>query len=249
MDRYVDRLKIKFTEEERFNILINTITTCMDPHSDYFPPVEKRSFDEQMSGRFFGIGASLKEEDGNIKINSLLTGSPAWKSGEIEVGDIIIKVAQGKEEPVDLTGYLVSDAVKIIRGNKGTEVRLTLKKQGGSIKVVSIIRDEIVQDEGFARSAIIKGKNKIGYIYLPEFYADFERPNGARSAIDVAKEVMKLKNENVDGIIIDLRNNGGGSLMDVVRMVGLFIPEGPVVQVRDREGKPTVLSDNDKTVL
>ncbi len=249
MDKNYERLKYKFTDDDRFNLLINSITSYMDPHSDYFPPVEKRSFDEQMSGRFFGIGASLKEEEGSIKIASLLTGSPAWKSGEIQVGDAILKVAQGKQEPVDLTGYAVEDAVKIIRGNKGTEVRLTLKKQDGSIKPVILIRDEIVQDEGFARSAIIKEKNKIGYIYLPEFYADFERPNGARSAIDVAKEIQKLKEENVDGIIMDLRNNGGGSLMDVVNMVGLFIPDGPIVQVKDREGKPTMLSDNDRSVL
>lgn len=248
LDRNYDRLKIKFDDDERFNMLINTITTYMDPHSDYFPPIEKRSFDEQMSGKFYGIGASLKEEEGVIKIGTLLTGSPAWKSGEIQVGDIVMKVAQGKEEPVDLTGYFVEDAVKIIRGTKGTEVRLTMKKQDGSIKVISLIRDEIIQDEGFARSAIVNGKNKIGYIFLPEFYADFEG-NGARSAIDVAKEVKKLKDENVDGIVIDLRNNGGGSLMDVVNIVGLFIPEGPVVQVKDRDGKPMVLGDNDKSVL
>jgi carboxyl-terminal processing protease len=249
MDRNYDRLKVKFNDEERFNILINTITSHMDPHSDYFPPVEKRSFDEQMSGKFYGIGASLKEEDGVIKIGTLLTGSPAWKSGEVQVGDVVMKVAQGKGEPVDLTGYFVEDAVKIIRGTKGTEVQLTLKKQDGSKKVVSLIRDEIVQDEGFARSAIVNGKNKIGYIFLPEFYANFDEANGARSAIDVAKEVQKLKDANVDGIIIDLRNNGGGSLMDVVNMVGLFIPEGPVVQVRSKDEKPMVLGDNDKSVL
>jgi carboxyl-terminal processing protease len=249
MERNYERMKVKFNDEERFNMLINTITSHMDPHSDYFPPVEKRSFDEQMSGKFYGIGASLKEEEGVIKINTLLTGSPAWKSGEIQVGDVVTKVAQGKGEPVDLTGYFVEDAVKIIRGTKGTEVQLTLKKQDGSIKVISLIRDEIVQDEGFARSAIVNGKNKIGYIFLPEFYADFEDPNGARSFVDVAREVQKLKNENVDGIVLDLRNNGGGSLMDVVNMVGLFIPEGPVVQVKSKDEKPMVLGDNDKSVL
>ena len=249
MDRSIDRMKVKFTDENRFNSFVNSITSYMDPHSDYFPPVDKRYFDEQMSGRFFGIGASLKEEEGNIKIASLITGSPAWKSGAIQVGDVVTKVAQGKEEPVDLTGFMVEDAVKIIRGSKGTEVRLTLRKQDGSTNVVPIVRDEIVQDEAFVRSAIINGVNKIGYIYLPEFYADFERPNGARSAVDVAREVQKLKAENVDGIILDLRNNGGGSLMDVVHMVGLFIPDGPVVQVKGRDGKPTVLGDNDKSVL
>lgn len=162
-----------------------------------------------MSGRFFGIGASLQYEDGNIKIASVLTGSPAYKSGELQAGDIIQKVAQGKEEPVDLTGYLVTDAVKVIRGKKGTEVRLTVKKLDGTVKIVSLVRDEIVQDESFARSAIVnEGGSKVGYIFLPEFYADFDRPNGNRSYIDVAKEVTKLKEEKVDGIVIDLRNNG-----------------------------------------
>lgn len=250
MDRYFDRLKLKMTDDDRFNIYVNVITETMDPHTTFFPPVEKRYFDEQMSGRFFGIGASLKDEDGQIKIATLLTGSPAWKSGEIQVGDAIMKVGEGPKEPVDLTGYLVEDAVKLIRGKKGTEVKLTLKKTDGSIKVVTLVRDEIVQDETFARSAIVKeGSSKIGYIFLPEFYADFDNPKGNRSYIDVAKEVVKLKEEKVDGIIIDLRNNGGGSLYDVVQMAGLFIEEGPIVQVKDRDGKPQILRDKDKSVL
>ncbi|HLL43736.1 MAG TPA: carboxy terminal-processing peptidase, partial [Segetibacter sp.] len=249
MTKNFDRLKLKFNDDDRFNLFINTITSYMDPHSDYFPPLEKRSFDEQMSGKFYGIGASLKEEDGNIKVASLLTGSPAWKSEQIQVGDVVAKVGQGKEEPVELTGLAVEDAVKIIRGNKGTEVRLSLKKQDGSLKVVSIIRDEIVQDEVYVRSAVINGKEKIGYIYLPDFYADYEKPDGHRCAQDVAKEVEKLKAEGVDGIVMDLRSNGGGYLPEVVEMVGLFIPEGPIVQVKDREGRPTVLKDNDRSVL
>jgi carboxyl-terminal processing protease len=250
MTRTFDRLKVKFNEEERFNMLVNTITSAMDPHTTFFPPVEKRYFDEQMSGRFYGIGASLKPEDGNIKIGSLVTGSPAWKSQQITVGDVVMKVGQGAEEPVDLTGYDVEDAVKIIRGKKNTEVRLYLKKGDGSLKTVTLIRDEIVTDETFARSMIINENNKrIGYIFLPEFYADWERPNGARSAMDVAREIIKLKEQNVDGIIMDLRNNGGGSLYDVVQMVGFFIEDGPIVQVKDREGNPNVLRDRDKTVL
>ena len=249
MNKTFDRMKLKFGDDERFNLFINTITSYMDPHSDYFPPIEKRSFDEQMSGKFYGIGASLKDEDGNIKVATLLTGSPAWKSGQIQVGDVITKVAQGKAEPVELTGLAVEDAVKIIRGNKGTEVRLTLRKQDGTIKIVPIIRDEIVQDEVYVRSAIVNGKEKIGYIFLPDFYADYEKPDGHRCSRDVAREVEKLKAEGVDGIIIDLRNNGGGYLPEVVEMVGLFIPDGPVVQVKDREGRPTVLKDNDKTVI
>lgn len=250
MDRTFERFRFKFSDDDKFNVFVNAITTTMDPHTEFFPPVDKRYFDEEMSGRFFGIGASLQYDDGNIKVSSVLTGSPASKSGEIQPGDIILKVGQGKEEPVDLTGFVVTDAVKVIRGKKGTEVRLTIKKPDGTTKVVTLIRDEIVQDETFARSAIVKnGNSKIGYIFLPEFYADFDHPNGARSYVDVAKEVTKLKEEQVDGIVIDLRNNGGGSLYDVVQMAGLFIEEGPIVQVKDRENKPSVLKDKDRTVL
>ncbi|MBL0152739.1 MAG: carboxy terminal-processing peptidase [Chitinophagaceae bacterium] len=250
MDRTFERYRFKFTDDDKFNLFVNAITTTMDPHTEFFPPVDKRYFDEEMSGRFFGIGASLQYDDGNIKVASVITGSPAWKSGEIQPGDVIVKVGQGKEDPTELTGFVVTDAVKLIRGQKGTEVRLTLKKQDGTLKTVSLIRDEIVQDETFARSAIVKeGPTKIGYIFLPEFYADFEHPNGNRSYIDVAKEVTKLKAEKVDGIVIDLRNNGGGSLYDVVQMAGLFIDEGPIVQVKDRDDKPSILKDKDRSVL
>ena len=250
MDRTYDRIKAKFDDNERFNSYVNTITNLMDPHTDYFPPIEKRAFDEQMSGRFYGIGAQLQEQDGIIKITSLLTGGPAWKSGELLANDIIVKVAQGKGEAVDITGYDITDAVKLIRGTKGSEVRLTIKRQDGSVKIVTLIRDEIVQDESFARSAIVYENNKkIGYIYLPDFYADFDRPEGARCSDDVAKEIIKLKAENVSGIVMDLRFNGGGSLYEVVQMVGLFIKDGPVVQVRDKEGKSSVLSDKNSDIL
>ncbi len=252
LDRNYNRIKVKFTEDERFNAYINVITNAMDPHSDYFAPVEKRAFDEQMSGRFYGIGAQLQEQqDGSIKIMSLVPGGPAFKSGEIMVNDVIVKVGQGgKDEMVDISGYEVTDAVKLIRGNKGTEVKLTLKKADGTYKTVAILRDEIVQDEGFARSVVVKnGDKKIGYIMLPDFYANFEDPKGARSSVDVAKEVVKLKEEKVDGIVIDLRNNGGGSLYEVIQMVGLFIKQGPVVQVRDRDGKSMVMDDRDQSVL
>ncbi len=250
MDRTFERMMVKVSVDDRFNSYVNIITESMDPHSTFFPPVDKRYFDEQMSGKFYGIGASLREDEGNIKIGTLLAGSPAWKSGQVQVGDIVLKVAQGSAEPVELTGFVIEDAVKIIRGKKGTEVRLTLKKSDGSIKVVTLIRDEIVQDETFARSAVINtAKGRIGFIYLPEFYANFDDPKGARCSEDVRKEVIKLKEQKVDGIVMDLRNNGGGSLYDVVQMVGLFIEGGPIVQVKDRDGKPQVYFDRDKSVL
>jgi carboxyl-terminal processing protease len=252
MDRNFERLKLKFTEDERFSLYINAISESMDPYTSYFAPVEKRAFDEQMKGSFFGIGAQLREDEGVIKVVSLVTGSPAWKSGEIQINDIFLKVAQGNNEPVDLAGFAVEDAVKLIRGNKGTEVRLTIKKSDGSTKVVSLIRDEIKQDETYARSAIInQNGNKIGYIYLPEFYADFEKQDGNRCSMDVAAELIKLKSEKVDGVILDLRNNGGGFLTEVTNMVGLFIKDGPVVQVKDRDGTidDNTWRDRDASVL
>jgi carboxyl-terminal processing protease len=250
LDRSFNRQKLIFTGQEQFNTYVNVITDLMDPHTEYFPPVESRSFEEDLSGRFYGIGAQLRDDDGAIKIASLITGSPAWKSQKVQVNYEIIKVGQGKDEPVDVRGYAVTDVVKLIRGTKGTEVKITFKKPDGTTEVVSLIRDEIVQDEQFARSAVINESNgKVGYIYLPEFYADFDHPNGNRCSQDVANEIVKLKNENVKGIILDLRNNGGGSLPEVVNMVGLFIKQGPVVQVKDRNGKPAILSDNDTSVL
>lgn len=250
LDRFYTTLKNHNKPDDLFSDFVNAITTTMDPHTTYFAPVDMRSFNEELSGTFYGIGAQLKEEDGKIKVSSLVSGGPAWKSGNIQPEDEIIKVAQGTGVPVDVTGYAVADAVKLIRGaSKGSEVRLTLKKADGTTKVVALLRDEIRLDDKFAKSAIINSTNKIGYIYLPEFYVDFERANGAKCSEDVAKEVEKLKNENVDGIIIDLRGNGGGSLYEVVRMAGLFIEDGPIVQVKGRDERSNVLRDNDKNVL
>ncbi len=250
ISRNFDRIINKVKPEDRFDMLVNVITNTMDPHTTFFPPIEKRSFDEQMSGRFYGIGASLKNDDGAIRIATIVAGLPAWKSQQMAIGDQVLKVGQASTEPVDLTGFEVEEAVKLIRGKKGTEVRLTTKKADGSIKIITMIRDEVILDETYARSAVVKeGDKRIGYIFLPEFYADWERPNGPRSAQDVGKEIIKLKEQNVDGIIMDLRNNGGGSLYDVVQIAGYFIPEGPIVQVKDREGNPTVLKDRDRSVL
>ena len=250
MDRYFTTKKTRENMDANFSTFVNSITGNMDPHTNYLPPIDLRSFNESMSGRFFGIGAQLKEDDGKIKISSLVSGGPAWKSGELKENDEIIKVAQGKEEPVDVTGYAVSDAVKLIRGSqKGTEVRLTVKRIDGTEKVVVLIRDDIKLEDTFAKSAIIKTDNKIGYIYLPEFYADFDRPNGARCAVDVAKEIEKLKLEKVDGIILDLRGNGGGSLFDVVQMAGLFIKDGPICQVKGRDAKANILPDKNSGIL
>ncbi len=240
---YFKRLK-KLDDDDRFALYVNSITNTEDPHTDYFPPEDKKKFDEMMSGTFFGIGAQLSPADGKITVAEILVGSPCWKQGELKAGDEIIKVAQGDSAAVDVQGYDLDDAVKLIRGPKGTTVKLTVKKVDGATKVIPIVRGEVQRDEVFAKSAIIKGaEGPVGYIYLPEFYSDFQRINGRRCAEDVAIEVMKLKNAGVKGIILDLRSNGGGSLSDVVDMAGLFIDQGPIVQVKTMNSAPVTLSD------
>lgn len=248
-DYFFKRLH-KLDDEDRFALFINAITNTEDPHTDFLPPEDKSRFDEVMSGSFYGIGAQLQEDEGNVKVIAIIPGSPCWKQGQLKVNDIIQKVAQGSAEPVDVEGRDLDDVVKMIRGNKGTTVKLTVKKVDGSVRVIPIVRGEVLREEVFAKSAIIEDKGaKTGYIYLPEFYADFNRINGRRCAEDVAIEIQKLKNAGVTGIILDLRYNGGGSLQDVVDMAGLFIDEGPVVQVKTNEGAPEKLYDRAKGTL
>ena len=251
MDRTFDRYRTKFDNDEKFSVFVNTITSLMDLHTEYMLPLDKRYFDETLSGSFDGIGAQLGYDEGNIKIVAVIPGGPAQKSSQVEVGDVVVRVGQGPDTPVELAGFDVTDAVKLIRGKKGTEVRLTLRKKDGTLKTVSLVRDKIVQDETYVRSAVInQGASRIGYIFLPEFYANFNDPSDPhRSAVDVENEVRKLKAEKVDGIVIDLRNNGGGSLNDVVQMAGLFIDRGPIVQVKSRNRQPEVLKDNESGVL
>jgi carboxyl-terminal processing protease len=187
-----------------------------------------------------------------VRVANIIPGSPCWKQGDLKEGDLILKVGQGNEEPVDITDWRVDEAVKLIRGKKGTEVRLTVKHLDGSTEVISIIRDVVIIEETYAKSAVLQLGDvdaAIGYIHLPKFYADFSNAGGRNSAEDMKREVKKLRNENVKGIIIDLRNNGGGSLQDVVSMAGLFIPQGPVVQVRPKaNATATTLDDYDSTV-
>lgn len=238
----------KITNKDRFSTYINTITGLYDPHTEYFAPKEKKKFDQSMSGQFEGIGARLQSKDGILKVSEVIVGSPSFKQGELKAGDEIHKVAQGANEPKDITDMDMDDAIDLIKGKKGTEVRLTVKKPDGSFKVIPIIRDVIEMDETYAKSAILNNKKKIGYIYLPMFYADFTRNGAHRCSADMKKEIEKLKNQGVEGIIVDLRDNGGGSLQEVVEMAGLFISRGPVVQVKDKAGKVYVMEDKNSDI-
>jgi carboxyl-terminal processing protease len=219
-----------------------------DPHTYYFAPTEKDRFDQSMSGKLEGIGARLQRNNGVTEVSELISGGPAWRGRELDPGDQIIKVAQGKDEPVDVVGMKLDDVVKKIKGPKGTEVRLTVKKADGSIKIVSIIRDIVEIEETYAKSSIVEKKGmKYGVIYLPKFYIDFENNDSRDSAKDIAIEIDRLKKEGVQGIVMDLRDNGGGSLKTVVDIAGLFIEEGPIVQTRDRKNIE-VLYDHDPKV-
>lgn len=250
-DRYFKRLK-KLNDNDRFSLFVNSITGSEDPHTDFLPPEDKKRFDEMMSGSFIGIGASLQQqEDGKIKVAAIITGSPSWKQGHLKADDVIMKVGQGDLAAVDVEGMETDDVVKLIRGPQDTEVRLTVKHADGTTEVVPIIRGKVDMEDTFAKSAIVENKGKkIGYIYLPEFYADFQgNGSGHSSARDVATEVTKLKAEHVDGIVLDLRNNGGGSLTDVVDMAGIFIGKGPVVQVRASGNQSVTLKSQNSAPL
>ncbi|MBA2421732.1 MAG: carboxy terminal-processing peptidase [Chitinophagales bacterium] len=237
-------------ENDWMAIYLNCISNIEDPHSEYFPPVQKQNFDIQLSGQLEGIGAQLQQRDGDIKIMNIVPGSASWREGQLKANDVILKVAQGNQEPVNVEGMRLDKAIQLIRGKKGTEVRLTVKKPDGSILTVPIIRDIVVLEATYAQSAIINsGESKIGYIRLPEFYLPMGQEGGRSSAADVEKELKKLKAEGVAGIILDLRDNGGGSLQEAVKIGGLFISQGPVVQVRPRSGKPNVMYDSDPSVV
>ena len=249
LNEYFDFIEKELERDDWFAIFLNSIVERFDPHTFYFSPDDKEKFDVSMSGTFQGIGARLQKKESGVEVSELISGGPAWRGKELEAGDLILKVAQGKEEPLDIAGMRLDDVVKKIKGPKGTEVRLTVKKVDGTIKVISIIRDEVETEETFAKSSVVeKDGKKYGIIYLPKFYISFENKENRDAFKDVAAEIEKLKAQNIDGLVMDLRDNGGGSLETVVKMVGLFIPEGPIVQVKAPGRNPEILPDPDKRV-
>ncbi len=239
------------TREDRFSTYVNTIVEEFDPHTYYLAPKGKEDFDTQMSGKLEGIGARLTKRMDYIKVVELISGGPAWRSQLLEVEDVILKVKQEDEEKgIDIVGMRISDAIKYIKGPKGTKVTLTIKKVDGSIKDITIVRDIVELGETYAKSSVVEKDNKkFGIINLPRFYVDFNDYKNLNAATDVRKEIQRLKQEGMEGLILDLRNNGGGSLPTVVEMAGLFIKEGPVVQVRSTGAPKEVLKDKDESIV
>ena len=234
-----------------FSVYINAIVEEFDPHTFYFAPEDKDRFDVAMSGNFEGIGARLQKKMDGILVNEIISGGPAWRQNELEVGDQILKVRQGDEsEAVSVVGMRLEDAIKFIKGPKDTDVILTLKKVDGTIEDVSITRDIVELEETYAKSSIVVKEGKtFGVINLPKFYVDFENYNKRNASSDIKKEILRLKEEGMEGLVLDLRNNGGGSLQTVVDMAGLFIEDGPVVQVKTAGEPKEILNDRDKSVV
>ena len=242
---FVDDLERK----DWFTQYLNTIVEEFDPHTYYFAPEDKEAFDVSMSGRFEGIGARLQKQPEGAKIVEIISGGPVWRDQRLEVGDEILKVGQDGDQPVNIVGMRLDDAIKLIKGPKGTTVDLTVRKVDGTVEVVSLIRDVVELEESFAKSAmIIKEDTKFGLIHLPKFYVDFEDYSERNAATDVAREIERLKSEGVEGLVLDLRDNGGGSLKTVVDIAGLFIADGPIVQVRSSGRDREIYEDKDERI-
>lgn len=241
----------KEKKRDELDKFFNSITRIYDPHTSYLTPEDKEDFDIRMSGKLEGIGAVLREEGSYVKVERIILGSASWKQKELAAEDIILKVAQDKDEPVSIVDMGLQDAVKLIRGKKGTVVKLTVKKPTGLIKIIPIKRDVVEIEDTYVKDAMIdynKG-TKVGYIYVPSFYRDFSNPRGRNATKDVLAAIKRVNKMGAKALILDLRNNGGGALEDARGISGLFIPEGPIVQVKDQRGTIEVLEDNDGEIF
>lgn len=229
-----------------FTVYMNSYTEIFDPHTNYFSPRDKEDFDVNFTGKVIGIGAIIQENKGNLYLGALTVGAPAWKSKQLSEGDKILKVkSKPNQEAVNVVGMLSDEAVRLIRGEEGTPVTLTVEKKDKTIKEVTMIREEVAMEDTYAKSIIINAPNakKYGFINLPSFNAEFEKTNGRNASDDIKNELIKLKGQKVDGVILDLRNNGGGSLTEVGDIMGLFMNAGPYVQVKDSGGKTQTLKN------
>ena len=255
-DEVKDLVKETFTRFKKrkkmdwFTVYMNAYTEVFDPHTNYYSPKDKEDFDTQFKGSIIGIGALIQEKKGNLYLGALTIGAPAWKSKQLSEGDKILKVkSKPKDDAVNVVGMLVDEAVRLIRGEKGTPVTLTVQKKDGTIKDVTLVREEVAIEDTFARSIIINSPNgkKYGFINLPSFNADFENDKGRNASDDIKNEIIKMKVQGIEGIVLDLRNNGGGSLTEVGDIMGLFMNAGPYVQVKDGNGKIQTLKNKNET--
>ncbi len=252
--RSIKRL-LKQTRQDHYNRYFDAVARAFDPHTNYMPPTSKEDFDIHMSGSLEGIGALLRENDGNIKVIRIIPGSAAERQGQLQAEDTILAVAEKEGEPIEITDMRIRQAVSYIRGPKGTEVRLTVLKPDGSKQVIPITRDVVQIEETYVKSTLLKNTNgsAIGYLRIPSFYRDFAATSNGKKGRNVTDDtrtaLVKLMEQQINGLILDLRNNGGGALTDAVDISGLFLPGGPVVQVKNSQGMVRVLEDDDTSIV
>jgi carboxyl-terminal processing protease len=253
----------KLTPEEVLEVYLNALAHVYDPHSDYMGPEQMDDFSIAMNLSLFGIGATLRGDDGYCKIYELLPGAPAARSGLLKPGDRIVAVGQGDQKPVDIVDMPLSDAVKLIRGPKGTRVRLTVipaaAADESARKTITLVRDEVKLEDQEAKARVVDLPQKngatlrFGIIDLPSFYRSSDdgptHPTPSSATADVAKLIRKLEAERIQGLVLDLRNNPGGSLEEAITLTGLFIHKGPVVQTREMDGRTDVEADTDALEL
>ena len=251
MDESYRVLQEELQRQDWFSIYINSFVSQYDPNTSYLDPDSRDRFDVDISGNYAGIGAMLRKKIDKVEITEIISGGPAWRDNSLEKGDAILKVRQENEdEAVSILGMRLSDAVKLIKGEKGTNVYLTVKKVDGNVSEISIKRDIVLLEETYIKSSIVsKNDLKYGVINIPKFYIDFDNQSNRDAAKDLTLEINRLKEEGVKGLVIDLRNNGGGSLKTVVDMAGMFIKNGPVVQVKYFDKEKQILSDRDRSIL
>lgn len=249
LKEWFDMMK-EMDRNDWFGLYLNSYAQNFDPHTEYYPPQRQEDFEIEMTGQFEGIGAQLVNRDGFVTIDRIVPGSASWRQGELEEGDRILQVTQENGDATDVVGMSIQKVVKLIRGKKGTKVTLTVRKADGSRRDISIVRDVVEVEAAFARSSVAEYKGeRFGYIRLPKFYVDFYKETNRNCAQDMRAEIERLKNDGVKGIIVDLRNNGGGTLEGAIDIAGLFIPSGPVVQVKATGQPSRVLTDRDPGVV
>lgn len=249
LKEWFDMMK-EMDRNDWFGLYLNSYAQNFDPHSEYYPPQRQEDFEIEMTGQFEGIGAQLVSRDGFVTIDRIVPGSASWRQGELEEGDRILRVTQESGDATDVVGMSIQKVVKLIRGKKGTKVTLTVRKADGSRRDITIVRDVVEMEAAFARSSVAEyNGERFGYIRLPKFYVDFYKESNRNCAQDMRTEVERLKKEGVKGIIVDLRNNGGGTLEGAIDIAGLFIPSGPVVQVKATGQPPRVLTDRDPGIV